>query len=61
MPTITSEPIRLGPITVTFLVEAEASGGSVTVSRWTSPPEEACRCRTATMRSRRPSTASRAR
>jgi quercetin dioxygenase-like cupin family protein len=33
MPTITSEPIRLGPITVTFLVEAEASGGSVTVSR----------------------------
>lgn len=33
MSTITGAPIRLGPITVTFLVEAEASGGSVTVSR----------------------------
>lgn len=28
-----SEPIDLGPITVTFSVEAEQSGGSVTVSR----------------------------
>lgn len=28
-----SGPIRLGPITVTFSVEAEQSGGSVTVSR----------------------------
>lgn len=28
-----SEPIRLGPITVTFSVEAERSGGSVTVFR----------------------------
>jgi quercetin dioxygenase-like cupin family protein len=26
-------PIRIGPITVTFTVDAEASGGSVTVSR----------------------------
>jgi quercetin dioxygenase-like cupin family protein len=29
----TSEPIVVGPITVTFTVEAEQSGGSVTVSR----------------------------
>lgn len=27
------DPIRIGPITVTFTVDAEASGGSVTVSR----------------------------
>lgn len=27
------EPIAIGPITVTFTVDAEASGGSVTVSR----------------------------
>lgn len=27
------DPIRIGPITVTFSVDAEASGGSVTVSR----------------------------
>jgi quercetin dioxygenase-like cupin family protein len=33
MPTTTYQPIRLGPISVTFLVDAEASGGSVTVSR----------------------------
>jgi quercetin dioxygenase-like cupin family protein len=33
MPPTPSEPIRLGPITVTFSVEAEASNGTVTVSR----------------------------
>lgn len=33
MPSPLSEPIRIGPITVTFTVDAEASGGSVTVSR----------------------------
>lgn len=33
MTTATARPIRLGPITVTFLVEADASGGSVTVFR----------------------------
>lgn len=33
MPSSTSEPIRLGPITVTFSVDAEQSGGSVTICR----------------------------
>ena len=33
MPSALSEPIRLGPITVTFSVDADASNGSVTVSR----------------------------
>jgi quercetin dioxygenase-like cupin family protein len=33
MPTALSEPIVLGPITITFSVAAEQSNGSVTVSR----------------------------
>jgi quercetin dioxygenase-like cupin family protein len=33
MPPTSAEPIHLGPITVTFSVDTEASGGSVTVSR----------------------------
>jgi quercetin dioxygenase-like cupin family protein len=33
MPTATSAPIDLGPITVTFSVEADQSNGTVTVSR----------------------------
>ncbi len=33
MPTATFEPIRLGPITVTFSVDAEQSNGTVTVAR----------------------------
>jgi quercetin dioxygenase-like cupin family protein len=33
MPSALSEPILLGPITVTFSVEADASNGSVTVAR----------------------------
>ncbi len=33
MPTNLAEPIKLGPITVTFLVDAEASDGAVTVAR----------------------------
>jgi len=33
MPTATFEPINLGPITVTFAVDADQSNGTVTVSR----------------------------
>lgn len=33
MPTTTYDPISIGPITVTFTVDAEESNGSVTVSR----------------------------
>jgi quercetin dioxygenase-like cupin family protein len=33
MPYTLLDPIRIGPITMTFTVDAEASGGSVTVSR----------------------------
>lgn len=33
MPPTLPEPIQIGPITVTFTVDAQASGGSVTVSR----------------------------
>lgn len=33
MPSLPTEPIRIGPITVTFAVDAAESGGSVTVSR----------------------------
>lgn len=33
MPAVPADPIRIGPITMTFTVDAEASGGSVTVAR----------------------------